>query len=206
MDSINNLRAFGQLKEDRIDYLLKFDVEGKNAETLIKDGQKENKRKDKKNKMKDNIFFSGEQSEIIIPMAKKKILDIKKSSNETFHLINRKKMNNKLRENIEKIISNSIIRNIIRKRNCSSIFIINFIIINLFIRAISNIFDYFYAKDSKITLKVKGIGYSYIFGNATNYYFKNISYLNEVRVNGNIQETIDFRYYFDQEDNTVELI
>ena len=206
MDSINNLRAFGQLKEDRIDYLLKFDVEGKNAETLIKDGQKENKKKDKKNKMKDNIFFSGEQSEIIIPMAKKKILDIKKSSNETFHLINRKKMNNKLRENIEKIISNSKIRNIIRKRNCSSIFIINFIIINLFIRAISNIFDYFYAKDSKITLKVKGIGYSYIFGNATNYYFKNISYLNEVRVNGNIQETIDFRYYFDQEDNTVELI
>ena len=186
MDSINNLRAFGQLKEDRIDYLLKFDVEGKNAETLIKDGQKENKRKDKMNKMKDNIFFSGEQSEIIIPMAKKKILDIKKSSNETFHLINRKKMNNKLRENIEKIISNSKIRNIIRKRNCSSIFIINFIIINLFIRAISNIFDYFYAKDSKITLKVKGIGYSYIFGNATNYYFKNISYLNEVRVNGNI--------------------
>ena len=118
MDSINNLRAFDQLKEDRIDYLLKFDVEGKNAETLIKDEQKENKRKDKMNKMKDNIFFSGEQSEIIIPMAKKKILDIKKSSNETFHLINRKKMNNKLRENIEKIISNSKIRNIIRKRNC----------------------------------------------------------------------------------------
>ena len=94
-------------------------------------------------------------------------------------------------------------RNIINNIN-----LIEFIIINLFYliktNFLCNIFNFQYS--SKITLKIKGIGESTILGNSKNYNFTSINYLKEVYINGNLQETIDYKYYFNQTDNFIELI
>ena len=86
--------------------------------------------------------------------------------------------------------------------------IIKFIIINIFCQIKSNIiFDLFnFQYSSKITLKIKGIGYKKIFGNIENANFTGINYLKEVFINGHQNDSIAYKYYFDQEDNLVELI
>ena len=88
-----------------------------------------------------------------------------------------------------------------------------FIIINLILFIIiclikSNIlFDLFSIQySSKITLKIKGIGDSYILENDTNSKFTGLYYLKEVKINGIKQNKIEYKYYFNLEDNIVELI
>ena len=60
--------------------------------------------------------------------------------------------------------------------------------------------------DSIITLKIKGIGDSIIFGNETGQNFQDINYLKEVYINGNRQDKIEYKYNFNQTLNFVELI
>ena len=58
---------------------------------------------------------------------------------------------------------------------------------------------------SSIKLKVKGIGYKYVFCPYNENF--NISYYpNEIYINGNLQNTINSKYYFNKSDNNVELI
>ena len=84
---------------------------------------------------------------------------------------------------------------------------INFIIINLFIQALSiNELYFFLLTFSKITLKIKGIGYKNIFGCLENYAFNNKSYPNEIYIDGNKQDIITHSYEFNKTDNFVELI
>ena len=87
------------------------------------------------------------------------------------------------------------------------LYLIQFIIISILYQIKSNInFDLFHYQVSKITLKIKGIGDSYILGNETNYTFTGFKNLKEVYINGLKQNTIDYLYYFNQSDNLVELI
>ena len=86
--------------------------------------------------------------------------------------------------------------------------LIIFIIINIFYQIKTNtLFDSFYFQHlSNITLKIKGIGESYIFGHEQYHNFTQINYLKDVYINGERQETIEYKYYFNQINNTVELI
>ena len=61
---------------------------------------------------------------------------------------------------------------------------------------------------SNITLKVKGIGYNHILGYApeVNCFFGKNYYPNEIYINGNKQDKVNYIYYFNQSDNVVDLI
>ena len=113
---------------------------------------------------------------------------------------------NKLKEKGSKIRKNYIKGNIIRDNNFISIIIIYLILMNLFIKTKNSIYLFNYNQESKISLKIIGIGENAILGNETDHYFNGINYLEKVIINGNEQETIDYRYYFNQTDNYVELI
>ena len=122
-----------------------------------------------------------------------------------------KDKNDKIKENQIKKIMNNIYYNITLIRNCIT-FTLILLIINMFCQIKSNIlFNLFYFQNSsKITLKIKGIGESYIFGNGKIeddvFNFTNINYLKEVSINGKKQDKIAYKFNFDQEDNIVELI
>ena len=119
-----------------------------------------------------------------------------------------KKDNNTLQENQIKKRKNNLNADNKKLRKFLIINLINFIILNLFSPIKSKLpFNlFFYFQDSKITLKIKGISYSNIFGNDTGANFKSINYLREVYINGNIQEKIEYKYNFNQTENVVELI
>ena len=116
--------------------------------------------------------------------------------------------NNIVKNNGINKIKNNINENNIRIRNYIIINLIQFIIINIFNQIKNSILpDLFLFQDSNITLKIKGIGDSIIFGNVGRYNnFTGISYLKEVHINGNKQDTIKYKFHFNQTDNFVELI
>ena len=60
--------------------------------------------------------------------------------------------------------------------------------------------------DSKIFLKVKGIGENTILGNKKDFNFKGINHLKYVYINEKQENSIEYKYYFIQTDNSVELI
>ena len=93
-------------------------------------------------------------------------------------------------------------------RNFIIIILIKFMILNIFFKIKSNIlFDLFNPLcSSTIKLKIKGIGNSYLFGNEVGNNFTGIKYLKEVKINGNVQDTIKYIYHFKQKDNLVELL
>ena len=82
-----------------------------------------------------------------------------------------------------------------------------FMIINILYQIKSNIlFDSFYFQHlSTIKLKIKGTGTKNLFGNEEGHIFPSIDYLEEVKINGQIKNTKEYQYYFDQTVNTVEL-
>ena len=87
------------------------------------------------------------------------------------------------------------------------IIFIKIIIINIFGQINNNkIFDLFYFQDSKITLKIKGIGYHSLFGNEIKGNFSGINFLKSVKINGIMKNKIAYKYDFNEKDNTVELI
>ena len=96
--------------------------------------------------------------------------------------------------------------NIIKNYIANNIYFVNaiikpIIIINLFYTTISSIYDFNFLQESKITLKVKGIGEKTIFN--TN--FQSINQLIQVKINGKTENDKTYKYTFNQEDNTVEL-
>jgi len=100
-----------------------------------------------------------------------------------------------------KILFNDLIKNKIRK---IAVFIIKFIIIiNFYFQINSN---NIISKYSKISLKIKGIGELNILGKNQYNCFEGINYLKQVNINGNKQDTIEYKYNFTQTDNFVELI
>ena len=61
-------------------------------------------------------------------------------------------------------------------------------------------------KDSKIFLKVKEKGENTILGNDMIYHFQGINHLKYVIINEKQENSIEYKYYFNQTDNYVELI
>ena len=129
------------------------------------------------------------------------------STKNVINTMNKKHINKKRNSNHKLILKNrkrnkkeNVVLNIIK-------FIMKFIImLNLFILTTNKLSDLILYHDSKITLKVKGIGNSTIFVNKTKYNFKNINYLKEVHINEIQQSSIEYKYYFNKEDNSLELI
>ena len=82
------------------------------------------------------------------------------------------------------------------------------ILINLFFQIISIRKTYFLEmKFSNISLKVKGIGQHQIMGDSReNYAFPKAYYPNYVYINGEIQNIVNYSYYFNQSDNLVQLV
>ena len=109
--------------------------------------------------------------------------------------------NNKLGEKLKKKRKNNIIKNFITDRSIILLIMIKSIIIsNLFYITKSNIYDFNFFKDSIITLKIIGKGEKLIF----NENFK--GFLKEVHINGENQTGTPYKYDFNQEYNSVELI
>ena len=159
------------------------------------------KRREKKTKY---YFFNDKKPQNILPFNENSIFEIKKESNMTIIIKGKNKSNNnKLKENENKKRMNNINNNIIIR----NYIIINIsILINILYQIKNNIFDLFYFQYSKITLKIRGIGYNNIIGNDNFCKFQGINYLKEVYINGNKQDTIEYKYNFNQTDNFVELI
>ena len=103
----------------------------------------------------------------------------------------------------DKKIDNVIIKNYINNNNyIVTVLTKSIIILDLLYRTKSNIYDSYFFQYSKITLKIRGNSENAIL----NENFKGINYLKEVHINGNRQNEIAYKYYFNQEDNFVELI
>jgi hypothetical protein len=64
-------------------------------------------------------------------------------------------------------------------------------LINILSLIEDNKFDFYYFQSSKISLKIKGVGENKILGN-----FSNFNCLKEVYINGNKQDKINNKYYF----------
>ena len=142
--------------------------------------------------MKDEIIFSWK---------KFKFLKITKESHNTFNLngqIKLKADDNKLEEIIEKKRKYNIIKNYITN-NIVIILIKYIIVINSFYKVKNNIFDYCFYLNSKITLKMKGIGQKKIMNRYFNYL--DIIYINNVK-----QDELAQEYNFNQNENLVEIV
>ena len=115
---------------------------------------------------------------------------------------NNKKENKKKKEEKNFIkYKSTIIRNLIIST------LIKLIILNIVYKIKTTIsFDLILFQDSKITLKIKGIGVNKLFWNKINFNFTNIIHLKEVIINGKSQDTIAYKYHFNQTNNIVELI
>ena len=154
-------------------------------------------------------FFKGKELQNILSFCKNGLFWEKNESKITKIIKEIKKINNdysKIKENQIQKIKNNINNNNIIIRNYLIITIIKLIILYLLSKIKSNIlFNLLYFQNSKITLKIKGIGDSILFGNG-NGIFTGINYLKEVYINGNKQDTIEYKYYFNQTDNFVVLI
>ena len=149
---------------------------------------------------KNYCFFISEEQKNKSPIFKNDYFEEKNELVSTV-VINEAKM---IKNDNNKITINEIKK---RKNNIITI-IIKFILINIFYKIKCNLkFDIFNSQySSKITLRIKGVGEKYILGNEVGYNFTGINYLKEVRINGNKQDTIKYKYYFNQEDNEVELV
>ena len=125
-----------------------------------------------------------------------KITNIIKYSNNKIHEIPKTKGRNHMKFHNE-IIRKYIIINAFK-----------LIIINIFCQIETNFLNdlFSFHHSSKITLKIKGIGDQYIFGNEIHYNFTGINYLKRVYINGNEQNMIKYKYYFNETNNFVELI
>ena len=157
------------------------------------------------------LYFHEKIHNYEIVSCKDCLFEIKKDLKKDFDNKFNKKSNidnNIVKNNGINKIKNNINENNIRIRNYIIINLIQFIIINIFNQIKNNILpDIFLFQDWNITLKIKGIGDSIIFGNENqSNNFTGISYLKKVYINGNKQDIIKYKYHFNQTDNFVELI
>ena len=77
-------------------------------------------------------------------------------------------------------------------------------ILNLCCQTKSNKFNFYYFKQSNISLKIKGTGNYNILGNEIDNNFTDINSIKEVNINGIKQNIVARRYDFNQTDNFVE--
>ena len=161
-----------------------------------------------KKEEKSYYIFPLEEKHIIFPYGENVSFDIKSISKKICKIGDKTKLKNN---------NNKIIENRMKRKNIiynSNKIILNYIIFNLILSIIKiifcrikyNIFDLFYFQNSKITLKIRGIGHNDILGNQEKNYFNGIIFLKEVYINGNITDSIKREYNFNQTDNIVELI
>ena len=144
-----------------------------------------------KEKKESILGFDKEEIQKLFSCFKNEIPEVKNDSIITIHIKENKlskKFGNEIKENQNKQ----------KKNNIKNIIIINviFIIINMLCAIKSKkIFDSFYFQySSTIRLKIKGTGTKNLFGNEEG-----------VKINGQIKNTKEYQYYFDQTVNTVEL-
>ena len=155
--------------------------------------------KEKKERL---LCFDKEEIQKLFSCFKNEISKVNNDSTITINIKENKlskKFGNEIEENQNKQKNNNI----------KNIIIINviFIIINMLCAIKSKkIFDSFYFQySSTIRLKIKGTGTKNLFGNKEGHIFPSIDYLEEVKINGQIKNTKEYQYYFDQTVNTVEL-
>ena len=142
---------------------------------------------------------------IIYSMGLNKFLEIERESHKTLKKKGQKPL--KVDDNkLEEIIERNRKYNIFKKYFNNNYFIIvavliqSIIIINLSYQTKSrNIFDNHIFRNSKITLKVKGIGENRIISGS----FKN--YLEGIYINSNKQDIINNKYFFNESENFVEI-
>ena len=67
----------------------------------------------------------------------------------------------------------------------------------------SNLFE---LSDLNITLKIRGTGYKNIFSSEEEYEFESEYYPDKISINGIDQDIINHTYFFDSEENIVDLI
>ena len=149
-----------------------------------------------KGKKKAISFMNKRQYEMI------KFLGIKNESHKSLNS-NELHDNNNIIKMQEKNRKYNIKQNNITKNDLILTFITlikSIILINLLYKAKSTILNQCLSLNSKITLKVKGIGENKILGN----YFND--YIDSIYINENRQETISQQYNFDQNENSVEII
>ena len=152
------------------------------------------RRKEKRREAKSYYFTKGKSLPTIFPSFQNDLFEIKNESKIIMIIKEIKKIkndNNKIKKNqIQKIKNNINEKNIII-RNYLIINLIKFIIIDIFLKIKNNILlDLFHFHNSKIELKIKGIGDSIIFGNERYCNFTGINYLKEVYINGNKKNTV----------------
>ena len=139
-----------------------------------------------------NEFFKSKNESIMTPIKNKSKKIVNDKSKKKLYQI--KKIKNNINNNYTTTINYTIFT------------LINFILINFICQIKCNIFNSFYFQYSKITLKIKGIGESEIFGKGKYKYFRSINYLKEIYINGIPQDEKAFSYQFNQTYNFVELI
>ena len=164
----------------------------------------------KKSKEKDYYFCQRMKSPKALPYYVTDLFDNKNVSNITRLIKEIKKLfnnNNEINNNQIKNNKNDKYNHI--NRNYIIITIIKFIIISILYTTKCNKYDLLYFQYlSKITLKVKRIGNSSIFGNEKNYNynFKSLNNLKDVVINGEQQYRIDYIYNLNETENLIELI
>ena len=104
------------------------------------------------------------------------------------------KSNSKIKRNVNIIFENKYMK--------------LFILINLFYQILSiKKTNFLEINFSNITLKLKGIGQHQIMGDLReNYAFLKAYYPNYIYINGEIQNIVNYSYYFNQTDNLVQLV
>ena len=124
-----------------------------------------------------------------------KLLDIKNKSTVNLIIQNKneiKNYNDEIKEKQIKKKKYNVYKNNVIIRNYIIIIIRCIIISYIFCQIKSNIYAQFYFHFSKITLKTKGIGEYNILGNESNYKFRKINSLKEIKINGEIKNEIDY--------------
>ena len=163
------------------------------------------KKKCIKEKRKALNFMKEKKREIVCFKEKIIFVEIKKGCHKIINLIGKAELNadySKLEEIPKKNRKYNIIKNCNTDNNYIIIVIIlikSIIIIILFYKTKSNILYYCFYQNSKITLKVKGIGQKQIIGNNFNQHIYEI-YINTIK-----QKEKSQQYNFEQNDNSVEI-
>ena len=124
-------------------------------------------------------------------------IDLNKNSNLNKTIERKIKLN--------KIKGKKMKNSIKNKNQIINILIIKFILINVLINLLL-CHILFLSESSYITLKIKGIGYNYIFGYQVNRTFRLAYFPDEIYINEKRQDFLNYSYYFNQTDNIVKLI
>jgi len=127
-----------------------------------------------------------------------------KDKNLSYIEINVKNQNNKKIEYKRNKKVQNIIGKVIKPRINIMITLLLYISLQ---KSVNKKYNLFESKFSKITLKIKGIGYGNILSNKNiQYHFNENLYPDNVYINEIKQDIVNYSYYFNQTDNFVELV